>query len=187
MKITEINHHSPYLKNYREIYQASFPAKELVPFGFIRFTAQRGRSRMLALIDKEECVGMAWNISYKDIEYIFFLAIDASHQGQGYGSRFLQLLQQNDPDKRIILCIEPVIKDHPDYEQRLRRLNFYNQNGFHTAGITVTERSGRFDFLINKGNLQCDEYKALIKYVSGPFLFPFIRKKILINIESNHS
>ena len=66
--------------------------------------------------------------------YVFFLAIDPAWRSHGYGAAVLDELRKRYAGRQLVLDIEPLDSAAPNYEQRLRRKNFYLRNGFRESG-----------------------------------------------------
>ena len=62
--------------------------------------------------------------------FILHLAVSNEIHSKGYGSNILNHLKVLYRRKEIALNIEPVDEKAEKYGQRIRRVEFYNQNGF---------------------------------------------------------
>ena len=79
---------------------------------------------------------LATYAEYPNFIFIDYLLVDAKTRGKGIGSKVLSWFKRK--DKPIILEVEP-----PDAEDKdtIRRIRFYEKNGFHRAGNIVYTRS----------------------------------------------
>lgn len=66
--------------------------------------------------------------------FILHLAVSNEIHSKGYGSKILNHLKVLYRRKEIALNIEPVDEKAEKYGQRIRRVEFYNQNGFFRHG-----------------------------------------------------
>ena len=88
-----------------------------------------GKGEFLSIYDHHQWVGLTYVITYQNLSYILYLAIDEKQRGHGYGSGVLQLLKKRYPHT-IMLCIEEVDEKYENYQQRIHRKSFYLRNGF---------------------------------------------------------
>ena len=126
-------------KSLARIYNQAFPADEQIPLFLLKLRARQGKAAYFGILDGKKLVGLVYNIYYKDLIYVLFLAIDEKYQGCGYGSRTLEAIQKRYPDRRIFLCIECLDPNADNYEQRLRRKAFYERNGFSELPFQMNE------------------------------------------------
>ncbi len=156
---------NPYYKKTQSLYNAAFPEEERPPFDM---TMDFKDNVMYAIMDKDVYVGLADLSFYEDLVYLFFLAIDPAHRSKGYGSMILKNLAEQYGDKRLYLTIETMDPKAPNYEQRLRRLAFYERNGFHPVGGSFVEYNVVYDLLTYKGVLVTDkEHFKLMGHLLG--------------------
>ena len=116
-----------------------------------------------------EWMGLAYFVRYQDIIYLFYLAIDESKQGKGYGSALLTAVRRHFIGKRVILNIEALDDQAPNYEERVKRKRFYEKNGFHGMGYTVKELGIVYEMLGMGENVSKNEYIALMRSIIGRF------------------
>ena len=124
------------IKNNREcnkkvikLYNEAFPKDEKIPIWLLKLLARKNKAKFYGIYDRKKFVGLLYNIYYKDIVFIFYLAINKETRGQGYGSKILELIKEKYNNHRIILCIEQVDKNSDNYKQRIKRKEFYIKNG----------------------------------------------------------
>ena len=99
----------------------------------------------------------------KKLAYIFFLAVDPDRQGDGYGSQALEVIKERYQDYTMGLSSERPSPEAPNNEQRIRRQNFYERNGFTKAGFYSVEKGGvRYDFLSPQGKVKPNLYVDLM-------------------------
>ena len=68
---------------------------------------------------------------YKHIKpYVFYFAISQSERGQGYGSYILQTVKEFYKNQRLCLAIEEIDETAANYQQWVKRKEFYEKNGF---------------------------------------------------------
>lgn len=122
-----------------------------------------------------------YNVYYKDIIYVFYLAINENLRGQGYGSKILNLIKDKYSNHRIILNIEEIDKNSDNYKQRVKRKEFYKKNGFYDLNYTIKEAGVTYEMLMySKKNKDVtkEEFMQLMNSYLGNFLFKYVYKKI---------
>ena len=166
-------------KRVKKLYKEAFPINERLPIFILNSLNKEGISDFFEIYDSNKFIGMLYNVYYKDIVFILYLAIDNKLRGQGYGSKILELIKDKYSENRIILNIEQVNEKEFNNEQRLKRKKFYQKNGFKSLNFTVKEGPEIYEMLCySKNNLNIDkkEYEALVKHFLGKFLYKIYRK-----------
>lgn len=160
-----------------KLYNEAFPKDERIPIFLLKILARKNKAKFYGIYDREKFVGLIYNIFYKDIAFVFYLAIDKGRRGQGYGSKVLESIKQKYGNHRIILCIEPIDKNSDNNEQRIKRKKFYIKNGFKDANYTIKERNVVYEMLYYKQNITLQEFQELMKNYLGKVLYPFFYKE----------
>lgn len=94
LKFLDINRNKHCSKAVKKLYNKAFPRNERAPFLFLKLLARKDKAQFIGVYDKDTFVGLFYNIYYKDIVYVFYLAIDESLRGQGYGRRVLEAIKE---------------------------------------------------------------------------------------------
>lgn len=116
----------------------TFPPEEyLVPAELVKM-AQSDNFDFLALLDGESFVGFMVVMLYENMAYLFFLAIDESCRGKGYGSRAIETLKAKYLDKIHTVDFEMLDNSAPNKEQREKRRSFYLRNGYRETGLFLS-------------------------------------------------
>lgn len=147
-----------------------FPKYERLPFWLLKFKAKKENSDFYAIYDENEYIGLLYLTYYKDIVYVFYLAIDPSQQSKGYGSMVLQHLKEIYKDKRLLLNIEKVDRFADNYEQRFKRKQFYERNGYLNTNFEIKDKNIVYEILYSGSEVDEDEYYALFKSYYGRIL-----------------
>ena len=158
-------------KKVTKLYNEAFPKDERIPIWLLKMLARKNKAKFYGIYDNEKFVGLVYNIFYKDIVFVFYLAIDKETRGQGYGTKVLESIKQKYRNYRIILCIEPVDKNSNNYEQRIKRKNFYLKNGFKDSNYTIKEKNIIYDMLYYNKNVTLQEFQELMKNYFGKILY----------------
>ena len=170
-----------YHRNTINLYRNAFPIAERIPVFIMKSRAKRGKAGFYSLMENDKFVGLAYQVFYKDIVYIFFFAIEESLRGQGYGSNVLSCIKEQYPDKRIILMAEAPDEKSRNNEERIKRIRFYNSNGFNEIGYNVMEVGVIYTMLCYNSNgkeVSKPEFRELMREFWGDFLFEHMYKKI---------
>ena len=158
-------------KKVIKLYNEAFPKDERIPIWLLKMLARKNKAKFYGIYDNEKFVGLVYNIFYKDIVFVFYLAIDKGTRGQGYGSKVLKSIKQKYRNYRIILCIEPVDKNSNNYEQRMKRKKFYLKNEFKDSNYTIKERNIIYEMLYYNENVTLQEFQELMKNYFGKILY----------------
>lgn len=145
-----------------------------MPFWLIKKLARKKRTKLLCIYDEQEFIGILYLAFYQDIIFVFYFAIREDIRGKSYGSRVIDLLKKEYDDKRILLNIELVDKHSSNYQERVRRKNFYQKNGFQLLNYKVKEVSEVYEMLCYHRNgkmVEKKEYEELLRYCYGNFIF----------------
>ena len=122
-------------------------------------------------------VGFTSIILYKDICYIFFLAVKEELRNQGYGSKILSYIKDKYSNKVILLCYEEVDKKYKDYELRLSREAFYHRNGFKINPLKTNEFGVIFQTAYyGSHTVSFEEYKEIFLIGFGEYASKHVKK-----------
>ena len=163
-------------KKVIKLYNEAFPKDERIPIWLLKMLARKNKAKFYGIYDNEKFVGLVYNIFYKDIVFVFYLAIDKATRGQGYGTKVLDSIKEKYKNYRIILCIEPVDENSDNYEQRVKRKNFYLKNGFEDSNYTIKERNIIYEMLYYNENVTSQEFQELMKNYFGKVVYSYFYK-----------
>ncbi len=163
-------------KKVTKLYNEAFPKDERIPIWLLKILARKNKAKFYGIYDNEKFVGLVYNIFYKDIVFVFYLAIDKATRGQGYGTKVLDSIKEKYKNYRIILCIEPVDENSDNYEQRVKRKKFYLKNGFKDSNYTIKERNIIYEMLYYNENVTSQEFQELMKNYFGKVVYSYFYK-----------
>ncbi len=168
MILTEKNL-SKRLDNYEEICEFMkrvFPKEELMPMWFISALTLKKNYNFKVYYEGDLFVGILFTIESKDTLFVFYIAVNDKIHSKGYGSKLLQVLFNKYPKKHITLFIETMDdKAAKNYEQRVKRLAFYERNGFNHTGYKAGFRTPFVDVLSTDKNYDTAKAKKLMKSI----------------------
>ena len=155
------------LTNYKEICQFMkrvFPKDELMPMWLIRFLILKKNYDFNVYYDRDLFVGILFTIVFEDTLFVFYLAVNDEIHSKGYGSKLLQVLFNKYPNKSLTLFIETMDdKNALNYNQRIKRLTFYERNGFIHTGIQAGFKTPFVDILSTDKDYNIIKAKKLMK------------------------
>lgn len=178
IKFLDINKSKAARRLVRRLYSSAFPIAERAPFVFLQYRSKSNCADFFAVYDNEQFAGLVYNIYYKDLVYVFYLAVDADCRSKGYGSKILKEIQQRFKGKRLILSIEEVNPDSANYEQRKRRKAFYEKNGFRDSGVRVAELGVIYEVMLYGEQTSKEEYMQMMKSFTGNIIYNMFYKNL---------
>lgn len=162
----EIADRSDYPK-IKRVYNSAFPKEERAPFFFMKRKGLNGKADILVAKENGMFIGFLYLVCYKDLVYLFYFAIDEKQRGKGYGSKFLQQLQEKYKGKRLFLAREQLDENAENYQQRVNRHQFYIKNGFQDMPYQIKEAKVIYDVMGVGGAVSAKEYDELMLRWSG--------------------
>ena len=178
MQLKEITKKSDDYINVKKLYNRAFPAEEKAPFWLMMKKTKKENVDFWGLYDKEKWIGLAYVIRYNDLAYLFYLAIDDSQRGKGYGTKVMKLLQEKYMNFRLFLALETLDKNADNYNERVKRHNFYKRAGLTELPYHLREATVVYDIMGTNGKIEPEEYGALISDYIGGFLSKIFRMRI---------
>lgn len=171
LSIKQITKKSPDAQLAKELFDASFPPNELMPWWFLMWRTKVSGVEFLAFYDGDIFVGASYIVAEDDFTNVLYLAIDGSHRSKGYGSAVLKAIQERYPSNRISLDIEVLDPATDNYEQRVRRKAFYQKNGFVETGLILNDGGNEYEILAFRGVIVAENYFRVFRLLSGPLLY----------------
>ncbi len=157
------------LSNYKEVcdfMKRVFPKEELMPMWLIRLLTLNKNYDFTVYYDEDLFVGILFTINSNDTLFVFYIAVNDKIHSKGYGSKLLRLLFSKYPNKSITLFIETMDdKTAKNYEQRVKRLAFYERNGFIHTGIKAGFKTPFVDILSTDKNYDALKAKKLMRLI----------------------
>ena len=150
-------------KRAKALYHTAFPKEERLPWWILRLNAHRKGIDLTAWMEEDRFCGFTASVTVEGLHSLLFFSVDTPLQGQGYGSAILAALREEYGS--IVLNVELLDENAPNYPQRLRRFAFYQRNGFSDTGHDVWEVGGRFRILATR-QLDVQMYKKIFRKLS---------------------
>lgn len=148
---------TPTFKKVASLYEAAFPVEERLPLWQLSWNSLKNGQSFLAYFDQEVFIGFTYAICTDNLVYLLFLAVEESKQSQGYGSQILAQVREEAGERPCVLTIEPMDEeDASNRTQRLKRLAFYERNGYQALNHFYFEGRERYQILITDRSLSLD-------------------------------
>ncbi len=155
------------LGNYDEIVKfmkKSFPKEELMPMWLLLLVSKFKKYNFNAYYDDKLFVGIIFTIESKESVFVFYIAVNDQIQSRGYGTRLLEIVFDKNKGKSVSLFIETMSnKNASNFEQRIKRLSFYERNGFKHTGYSAGNKEPFIDILSTNDNFDLKDAKKLLK------------------------
>lgn len=154
------NYH--HLSKIKYLFDHAFPIEERPPFSRL---LEMKKNTLFGVEQSGELVGLLSIVARDDLLYIFFLAVKEKLRGKGYGSKILQDVLKEHPNKRVFLMAEDPSIPSSNQEERDSRIRFYNHNGFRVTDTKITEYGVEYVVLSNSGDVSKNEFLNLMEYL----------------------
>ena len=162
MEIIEINSKSADIRKIRKLYNTSFPDDERIPFSHLLRTV--GSERIMhAYYDNSVLTGLTVVFLMDDIVYLSYICISEEMRNRGYGTEILQAVKNEYPGCRMVVDIEELKRESSNYEERLRRREFYLRNGFVSCSVFYHFYYVDYELLSCNGTVSQQEWAALVR------------------------
>ena len=160
-----------------QLYEEAFPSNERIDYSHLVDCVKANKADMLSLVKDEQFIGFAFVILPTDYAYICFCAVIPSMRNKGYGTELVRLLREFYVGRQLVVDIEKLDEQAPNYEQRYRRYMFYIRNGFNDTGYVLSDAMGDFWLLSTDGCLNSEHFSESYKIFSHNFINHVIWKK----------
>lgn len=168
------------LTDYRAIkrlYKQAFPAEERAPFWLLMLKAKK--ADFFALYYNAKWTGLAYIVKHQQLAYIFYIAIHPEQRGKGYGTAAMKSLIEYYSGCRLFLALEQLDRSADNYDQRVKRHEFYKSCGLSDLPYKIKEGGVVYDIMGVGGKVEPEEYRALINNYAGSFLGKIVDMRII--------
>jgi len=161
-----------YWDKINKLAEEAFPPDEYLSPNELLDMAKSDNFDFLLLLDKNEFIGFVVTQIYKNMVYLFFLAIDEKYRSKGYGSYAIKALIKTYPNKQQVVDLEMVDENADNFEQRLKRKNFYLKNGYKETNLFLSYLGVDYEVLCMDDDFNADEFKQLMASIKLTNFFP---------------
>ncbi len=169
IKFKNLKRNARISKRLKKLYIEAFPKEERAPFGYIKHKAMKENADFFGIYDDNHFIGLLYTVTWKELVYLFFFAVEENYRDIGYGSKILSKVKYKYRNYKIVLAIEVLDKNCDNYEQRMARKSFYENNGFSETGISVCEMGVSYELMSYAGAVTYDEFEQLMHNYLGEF------------------
>ena len=149
----------------KNLYESSFPVQERISWPWMVWMALLGQADFLAYYDGQDFAGFSYSLRSKTTYYLLFLAIPSQQQSKGYGRQILQEVARRAGQRPIFLVIEPLDEAADNYAIRLKRLAFYEKNGYQLTDYIYFENQEVYQVLTNHISADFQDFERLAKKI----------------------
>lgn len=151
----------------KKLYKEAFPKDERAPFFLLWRQYKKSNGEFLIEKKDNKNIGFAYIISNDNLAYLSYFAINPHLRGMGYGSQVLTNLKEIYTGKRLFLAREKLDTSADNYDERLKRREFYLKNGFSDLPCSIKEASVIYDAMGIGGSVSPYEYDEMVNVWGG--------------------
>lgn len=167
IRFVDIKNDKSDIRKIKQLYNTAFPSDERAPFGILMRGAKKKNDDFFSCRDGDEWVGFLYVVNHLDLSYVFYFAVDDVMRGKGCGTAILRAAQEHYKGRRLFLAIEEIDEKYDNYDQRVKRLHFYENAGFIHTGQKMQEANVFFDLMGINGRVRNKEYRGLMRTFMG--------------------
>ena len=163
LRIVPLTSDYPQLQRVLDIRDEAFPANERPNSRNVSSYNKDNGYVNLVFEDDNVPVGfMQLRHCGDDAYYGIYLAIGKKFRNRHYGSRALKLvIEEYLKGKMLFGCVEALIPEAENYQQRVDRVRFYQRNGmFVLDGVLDAGPRGKYQFVCTDPNMTFEQLKA---------------------------
>lgn len=177
MELIRITKKLPDFKAIKQLYNEAFPDDERAPFGLLMRKAKK--ADFFAFYDGKKWLGLTYIVRHGRLAYIFYIAITPEQRGKGYGTAAMKALIEYYSGCRLFLALEQLDKSADNYDQRVKRHEFYKNCGLSELPYRIKEGNVIYDIMGVGGKVEPEEYRALIDNYLGWFMKRAVDMRII--------
>lgn len=165
------------LKNVRKLYESAFPKEEKKPFDLLLEKQEQGVIEIFSAEDSDgRFYGLVIVVYHKDLVLLDYFAITDDFRGSGIGSEIFKNLKNKYKNKRFFIEIENTKIPSKNYEERIRRKNFYTKLGMKNVDFGVNLLGVEMEVMCASGSINYYEYFKLYDEIFGENISKNIHK-----------
>lgn len=149
------------MKDYKKIvsiYKTSFPKVEQFPIWILRMLSHLKNVNSFAFYDEEKLCGFSYFLVNDETIFILYLAVNSEIRSKGYGSQILSWIKNKYKEKTIFLDVEKIDKSADNYNQRIKRIEFYEKNGIYQTNNFFTYDGVTYEILSTDKSMNEKKY-----------------------------
>ena len=130
MEYTRVSRKSKDYRSIEKLMLTAFPPEERIPIWMLNLLAKQRNVNFNAWYDNNELCGVTYTIESEKMIFLLYFAVNAQIRSKGYGSRIIEEVKKIAGEREIILNVEKPEESAENNAQRVRRIAFYERNGF---------------------------------------------------------
>lgn len=166
MKTKQVKPLSPTYFQVRQLYHTAFPPEERPPYLLTALFALLPAISLTAYYDGQRFVGFSYTVATSQGIFVLFLAVAAAQRSRGFGSDILRKIAEQAGGAPLFLCMEPMDETAANYDQRLKRLAFYERNGYRRQGWDYHELGEIYEILATSDDLDYGQIETELNRLS---------------------
>ncbi len=160
----------PEMKEYRriiELYERNFPKNERIATEILTAKATQVCFPFTAYYDENRFIGFTFASVTDEAVFLLYFAVAEELRSRGYGSGILEKLTADYAPRRVMLNCEPADQNADNYEQRLKRLAFYERNGLFDTGYRLLDHGDEYRILSTPALFSESVYRKAVDQLAG--------------------
>ena len=154
----------------------AFPKVEQMSPRYLNLMSKRKCIHFDAYYDETLFIGFTYLVESKNMVFITYIAVNNEIRSKGYGSQILNTIKSRFPGKTISLNVERLIEDCDNYEQRVKRVKFYERNNFFLTDKLVSNGKEKFSIMSTEKEFSIKDYRNALKKYSFGLYAPKVTK-----------
>ncbi len=164
MSLRKMSKDSPDKEILDRINETAFAEEQITSIDDL-FASDKGDLDILGIYHMDKLVGFFSVRRYKSLAYLGYFAIAPEHRCKGYGSRAFNLLKDYYGDKQIVIEIESIHEECDNPENRIRRRNFYLNNGMVSTGWYLYYDDVELEVICSDKDFRKDEFEEITEQI----------------------
>ena len=176
----EVRKVTVFSKDYAEVkrlQQSAFPSNELYPMWILWLLALQRHVHYVSFHEDNAFCGLMYYSVSNHLVYVFYVAVNDKIRSKGIGTKIFEWLKSKYPNKEITLNVEPLDATAENAAERIKRMKFYEKQGFHDSGYRLKDSSGEFDILTTSDTFVVADYRKAILNLGMGVYKPLVVKK----------
>ena len=154
---------SPWLSRTRQLYEEAFPEEERIPFDELMRLVEEMPLDFTGYFVGNRFLGFTIVYPHERFNWFWYFAVEPAERGRGYGQQILSNLISRYEDGTCILDMESPRQESDNTAQRMRRLAFYERNGFRDTNVERSYEGITYTIMIRgEGMFTRDDYDEII-------------------------
>ena len=158
-------------KDFKKLYYSAFPKEERRPWVLLMTLIKKEKIKAFSIYEGDDFIGILVYSSLDDILWIDYFAVHEDCRGMRFGNKILDILQQENYKNRIFVEVETPDPNSQEYENQVKRISFYEKNGFENTGVRARVFNCDFTLYSKGGNITFEDYENITINSYGKIFF----------------